>query len=81
MDEQFMKLRDQLEAMKSWPLVPDYIVNLRMPDEDLILRREEQKIDSVTGTLYIKEQYAPRSVEKVRRTIRIECITAVSFRI
>ncbi|CAF1405575.1 unnamed protein product [Rotaria sordida] len=65
MDENLMKLRDQMETMKNWPLPPDYVINIRIPDNDLINRRQEEKIDPVTGTLYIKEQYAPTPVEKV----------------
>ncbi|CAF2637524.1 unnamed protein product, partial [Rotaria sp. Silwood2] len=65
MDENLMKLRDQMEGMKNWPLPPDYVVNIRIPDNDLITRRQEEKIDPMTGTLYIKEQYAPTPVEKV----------------
>lgn len=64
MDENLMKLRDQMESMKNWPLTPDYVVNIRIPDNDLINRREGQRIDPITGTLYIKEQYAPTPVEK-----------------
>lgn len=79
MDEQFMKLRDQMESMKNWPLKPDYVINIRIPDEDLIHRREGQKIDPSTGLLYIKEQYDPSPPEKtVRRRENIES-TLVSF--
>ena len=65
MDENLMKLRDQMEAMKNWPLPPDYVINIRIPDSDLIIRREGGRIDPLNGTLYIKEQYAPAPVEKV----------------
>ncbi len=65
MDENLMKLRDQMETMKNWPLPPDYVINIRIPDNDLTIRREGEKIDPLTGTLYIKEQYAPTPVEKV----------------
>ena len=64
MDEQFMKLRDQMEAMKNWPLTPDYVINIRIPDEDLVVRRKGEKIDPLTGLLYIKEQYDPTPVSK-----------------
>jgi adenylate/nucleoside-diphosphate kinase len=64
MNENFMKLRDQMEAMKNWPLPPDYVINIRIPDSDLIHRREGEKIDPFTGALYIKEQYAPTPIEK-----------------
>jgi adenylate kinase family enzyme len=65
MDENLMKLRDQMEAMKNWPLPPDYVINIRIPDNDLINRRQGEKIDPMTGLLYIKEQYAPVPIEKV----------------
>ncbi|CAF4826662.1 unnamed protein product, partial [Rotaria sp. Silwood1] len=65
MDENLMKLRDQMETMKNWPLPPDYVINIRIPDNDLINRRQEEKIDPMTGTLYIKQQYAPTPIEKV----------------
>jgi adenylate kinase family enzyme len=64
MDENLMKLRDQMEAMKNWPLPPDYVINIRIPDNDLINRRQGERIDPMTGTLYIKEQYAPTPVVK-----------------
>ena len=64
MNENVMKLRDQMEAMKNWPLSPDYVINIRIPDNDLINRREKEKIDPMTGALYIKEQYAPTPIEK-----------------
>ena len=64
MDENVMKLRDQMETMKNWPLTPDYVINIRIPDADLTHRRQGQKIDPMTGLLYIKEQYAPTPVEK-----------------
>ena len=65
MDESLMKLRDQMDSMKNWPLPPDFVINIRIPDDDLLNRREGEKIDPITGLLYIKEQYAPVPVEKV----------------
>ncbi|CAF1144837.1 unnamed protein product [Adineta ricciae] len=64
MNESAMKLRDQMASMKNWPLTPDYVINIRIPDGDLINRREGEKIDPLTGALYIKEQYAPTPIEK-----------------
>jgi len=72
MDENIMKLRDQMETMKNWPLPPDYVINIRIPDTDLINRRQGEKIDPMTGLLYIKEQYAPTPVEKVVSFVLID---------
>lgn len=66
-----MKLRDQMASMKNWPLTPDYVINIRIPDGDLIKRREGEKIDPLTGALYIKEQYAPTPIEKVTKFSKI----------
>ena len=78
MDERSMKLRDQMETMKNWPLPPDYVINVRIPDDDLILRRQGEKIDAKTGIVYIKEQYAPVPVEdevsRFREIIRRESV-------
>lgn len=72
MDEQFMKLSDQMESLKNWPLKPDYVINIRIPDEDLINRRKGQKIDPTTGLLYAKEQYAPTPPEKAVKNRSID---------
>lgn len=71
MDENLMKLRDQMETIKNWPLPPDYVINIRIPDNDLINRRKEQRIDPMSGTLYIKEQYAPTPAEKTVSLVMI----------
>ena len=70
-DENSMKLRDQMEIMKNWPLPPDYVINIRIPDNDLIHRREGEKIDPITNTIYIKEQYDPTPVDKTVNFIEL----------
>lgn len=69
-----MKLRDQMEAMKNWPLTPDYVINIRTPDEDLVVRRKGEKIDPLTGLLYIKEQYDPTPVSKTVSVLSLRLI-------
>ncbi|CAE1265244.1 AK9 [Acanthosepion pharaonis] len=55
--EDFMNIQDQLERMKTWKLTPDFIINLRIPDEDLLTRRISQRIDPQTGTIYTEDVY------------------------
>lgn len=55
--EDFMNIQDQFERMKTWKLTPDFIINLKIPDEDLITRRTFQRIDPQTGTIYTEEVY------------------------
>lgn len=56
--EDFMNIQDQLERMKTWKLTPDFIINLRIPDEDLLTRRISQRIDPQTGTIYTEDVYS-----------------------
>ncbi|XP_067049308.1 adenylate kinase 9-like [Acropora muricata] len=57
--EDWSSMADQLDLVKNLPLVPDFIVNLKIPDKDLEKRRCEQRVDPLTDILYTKSQYAP----------------------
>ncbi|RNA14891.1 adenylate kinase 9-like [Brachionus plicatilis] len=57
----------QMEMMKNWKLQPDFIINLRIPDKDLTRRRVHQKVDPISGNLYIKEMYAPNKPKAVKK--------------
>lgn len=55
----------QMEMLKNWKLQPDFIINLKLSDQDLHRRRQYQKVDPISGNLYIKEMYAPKPRPKV----------------
>ncbi|CAF0775596.1 unnamed protein product [Brachionus calyciflorus] len=57
----------QMEMMKNWKLQPDFIINLRIPDKDLLRRRIYQKVDPISGNLYIKEMYAPNKSKQQKK--------------
>jgi adenylate kinase family enzyme len=57
--EDHMTIKDQLELIKNFKLKPDFIINLKIPDADLESRRIGQRVDPVSGEMYIKEVYAP----------------------
>nr|XP_006820033.1 PREDICTED: adenylate kinase 9-like [Saccoglossus kowalevskii] len=61
--EDYMRVVDQLELVKNWKLKPDFIINLKIPDNDLAARRTGQRVDPVTNEMYTKEQWDPEKAE------------------
>ncbi|XP_050391523.2 adenylate kinase 9 [Patella vulgata] len=64
LSESFITIQDQLELVKNWKLRPDFIINLKIPDNDIEKRRLGQKIDPITGEIYTKDVYDPEKVQK-----------------
>ena len=60
-------LSQQLKMMKNWKLQPDFIINLKIADKDLRTRRIYQKTDPMSGTIYVKEMYAPDKSKKKKK--------------
>ena len=58
--ENFISIQDQLSLIKSWKLKPNFIINIKIPDPDLQLRRTGQRFDPITGDLYTKHIYDPQ---------------------
>ncbi|CAI9737012.1 Hypothetical predicted protein [Octopus vulgaris] len=63
--QEFMTTTEQIDWIKKRDLSPDVIINLKIPDEDLLTRRTNQKYDSMTGVMYPKEVYDPERVVTV----------------
>ncbi|XP_033125059.1 adenylate kinase 9-like isoform X4 [Anneissia japonica] len=59
LSEDYMTIPDQLELVKNWNLKPDFIINIKIPDNDLYERRVNQRVDSLTGNIYTKEVWSP----------------------
>lgn len=57
-------VRAQFEMLKRFPLQPDFIIHIRIPDADLVARRSGQRIDLYNGTIYTKSVYDPEKVEE-----------------
>ncbi|XP_078492449.1 adenylate kinase 9 [Ciona intestinalis] len=51
-DDNFLSIQEQIDQIQSWKLKPDIIINIKVPDEDLFIRREGTKVDSLTGDRY-----------------------------
>lgn len=56
-------IEEQLNMLKTLPMPPDYIINLKIADNDLIKRISGVKVDPVTNNLYTKEFYEKEFIE------------------
>ncbi|KAI0210314.1 Adenylate kinase 9 [Lamellibrachia satsuma] len=65
--EDYLSINNQLELIKNWKMKPDFIINLKIPDNDLENRRLGQKVDPMTGEIYTREVYDPDKPEPVQK--------------
>ena len=61
-DEKVMKM--QLDFIRNLTLKPDYLINIKIADQDLFIRRIGFKVDPMTNKLYTKAFYDPEKVVK-----------------
>ena len=59
LSEENFDIAEQAKMIKNWKLQPDFIVNLKISEKDLKTRRINQKVDPISGNVYVKEMYAP----------------------
>uniref|UniRef100_A0A673AJA2 Uncharacterized protein n=1 Tax=Sphaeramia orbicularis TaxID=375764 RepID=A0A673AJA2_9TELE len=62
MSEECMKIHEQIELIKNLKLTPDFIINIRCTDKDLIQRLSGQKQHPETGRLYNRDQWKREEV-------------------
>jgi len=48
-------VEQQINFIENLTMKPDYIINLKLPDEDLVGRRKGIKVDPITNQLYTKQ--------------------------
>ncbi|CAI8010883.1 Adenylate kinase 9 [Geodia barretti] len=53
---------NQVQLLQELDMPPDVIINLKIPDQDLMKCRMEQKVDPVSGELFIRRVYDPPPV-------------------
>uniref|UniRef100_H2ZK25 Uncharacterized protein n=1 Tax=Ciona savignyi TaxID=51511 RepID=H2ZK25_CIOSA len=65
-DDGFLSVQEQIELIQSWKLKPDIIINIKIPDQDLSIRRKGTKVDSLTGDSYGRSVWnaAPPKITK-----------------
>ncbi|XP_075253347.1 adenylate kinase 9-like [Convolutriloba macropyga] len=72
LSEEYMSYSDQMNMLKNLTLKPDVIINLRIPDMDLVNRRSGNKVDPMTNISYPKDKYAPEKGEGKKRGDSLE---------
>ncbi|XP_064400448.1 adenylate kinase 9-like [Halichondria panicea] len=56
-----MSIEEQLAYIRSLELNPDVIINLKVPDQDLEVRRTEQRVDPISNKVLVYSVYNPES--------------------
>ncbi|XP_030055056.1 adenylate kinase 9 [Microcaecilia unicolor] len=59
LSEEYMSIPEQIELIKNLNLKPDFIINIKCPDDDLCQRISGQKQSAETGRLYQREEWDP----------------------
>ncbi|XP_039454978.1 adenylate kinase 9 isoform X1 [Oreochromis aureus] len=62
MSEEHLKINEQIELIKNLKLTPDFIINIKCPDKDLVQRLSGLKQDPETGQFYNKDQWQRKEV-------------------
>nr|XP_040016288.1 adenylate kinase 9 isoform X3 [Gasterosteus aculeatus aculeatus] len=57
MSEECLKIHEQLELIKNLKLTPDFIINIKCADKDLVHRLSRLKLHPETGQLYNRGQW------------------------
>uniref|UniRef100_UPI00358F4386 adenylate kinase 9-like n=1 Tax=Myxine glutinosa TaxID=7769 RepID=UPI00358F4386 len=57
LSEDYLKIEEQINLIKSWPLKPNVIINIKCPDADVLLRQMGQRVDPTTGVSYTERQW------------------------
>uniref|UniRef100_UPI003AAF6DC3 adenylate kinase 9 n=1 Tax=Centroberyx gerrardi TaxID=166262 RepID=UPI003AAF6DC3 len=67
MSEECLKIHEQIELIKNLKLTPDFIINIKCGDKDLIQRLSGLRQHQETGQLYLREQWNPEKVDTKKK--------------
>ncbi|XP_054992699.1 adenylate kinase 9 [Sorex araneus] len=67
LSEDTLTIRQQIEFIKNLYLKPDIIINIKCPDHDLCNRTSGQRQHSMTGHLYIRDQWDLDAIGKRKK--------------
>ncbi|XP_074043428.1 adenylate kinase 9 isoform X2 [Macrotis lagotis] len=67
LSEDTVTILEQIEFIKNLSLKPDVIINIKCPDYDLCQRLSGQRQHSLTGLIYMREQWDPEVIESRRK--------------
>uniref|UniRef100_A0AAY4DP69 Nucleoside-diphosphate kinase n=1 Tax=Denticeps clupeoides TaxID=299321 RepID=A0AAY4DP69_9TELE len=57
MSEQHLKVQEQVDLIRNLPLPPDFIINIKCEDQDLVQRLGDLRQHPATGRVFGKEQW------------------------
>uniref|UniRef100_A0A673XQZ8 Adenylate kinase 9 n=1 Tax=Salmo trutta TaxID=8032 RepID=A0A673XQZ8_SALTR len=67
MSEEYLKILEQIEFIKNLRLAPDFIINIKCADRDLIHRLAGQRQHPQTGRVFLREQWDPVKKETTKK--------------
>ncbi|XP_008299656.1 adenylate kinase 9 [Stegastes partitus] len=70
MSEECLKIHEQIELIKNLKLSPDFIINIKCADKDLVQRLSGLKQHPETGKLYSRDQWKRDEVYNKTRDIK-----------
>ncbi|XP_059368551.1 adenylate kinase 9 [Carassius carassius] len=59
MSEEYLKIQEQIDLIKSLRMPPDFIVNIKCADRDLIRRLSDERQHPETGRVFQREKWDP----------------------
>ncbi|XP_050995505.1 adenylate kinase 9 isoform X2 [Labeo rohita] len=73
MSEEYLNIQEQLDLIKSLRMPPDFIINIKCADQDLICRLSDERQHPETGRVFQREQWDPDvKKESVKKSSNIE---------
>ncbi|KAK7133640.1 hypothetical protein R3I94_015495 [Phoxinus phoxinus] len=70
--EDYLKIQEQIDLIKSLRMPPDFIINIKCADRDLIHRLSGERQHPETGRVFQKEKWDPVKKESVIKSSSIE---------
>ncbi|XP_048858202.1 adenylate kinase 9 isoform X2 [Brienomyrus brachyistius] len=70
--EDYLKIPEQIEIIKNFKFPPDFIINIKCADRDLVQRLSGRRLHPETGAVYPREQWNVVKKETGRRQERDE---------
>lgn len=63
LDSEFMSTEEQISVIKNFDLTPEFIINIKISDTDLITRRSQQLLYPENNELYSPDRVQPVATE------------------
>ncbi|XP_042310178.1 adenylate kinase 9 isoform X2 [Sceloporus undulatus] len=67
LSEEFMSIPEQIDRIRNLKLKPDFLINIKCPDNDLSKRISGQRQQPETGQVFQREEWDPDIIEKRKK--------------